>query len=154
MHRACATCFGPSETTVTQLSGSALCSHGALLQQTPKDSRIHDCADDCICHSTTMPACRRTTVYARCSILLLITLRHLTNLSRSPTHRPTSLFASSEPAMRSAMQPAAHTTTTPYLSRHAGLTPTPPLALASLAPAHLAGPGERARQSICLLTRS
>lgn len=148
-------CFALSETTVTQLSGSALCSHRASCKR-PKDSRIHDCAGDCICHSTTVPAYRRTTVYARCSILLLITLRHISPIpTRSPTHQPTSLFASSGPAMRPAMQSAAHSTSNhPYPSRHAALTLTPPLALAPLAPAHLAGPGERARQSICLLTRS
>lgn len=44
----CTTCSGLSETMVTQLSGSALCSHAALLlQQTLKDSRIHDdCAEN------------------------------------------------------------------------------------------------------------
>lgn len=106
MHRACGTYFGRSETTATQLSGSALCSH----QDFPKDSRIHDdCAGDCIGHSTTMPACRRTTLYAYCSILLLTTLRHISRTTRSPTRRRPSLIASSEAAMRSGMQSAAHT---------------------------------------------
>lgn len=100
----------------------------------------------CIGHSTTMPACRRTTLCARCSILLLITWRHLTHSHESLPY-PSALFVvrcsllmklpchprcSLQSAVRG-LQPTTPLVISPQV--RGNRPPAPPFALASLAQA-------------------
>lgn len=127
-----------------------------------QDSRMHDHR---LVSATVLPcqpaAVLRTTPYARCSILLSTTLRHLTHSHESLplTPRPSSLFASSGAAMPSATQStvcslwAASDTIIGHTSsgtRHSS----------SCSPHRISFPctghvgWSKARKSICLLIRS